>query len=105
MINKHLEEYERQIKNLNKFKHDIMRSVVTSIKTISVKPLHIGNMVYFYTEHKGEDVPAYCYKSEYEETNPTFLPIYDEDNTLEFGWSDFSECCRIFDVIENTLFK
>jgi hypothetical protein len=28
------------------------------------------------------------------------MPIYDEQGLCEFGWSDFGEVCRIFDVID-----
>lgn len=101
---RHLEAYNQQISNLDDFKRNSMNSIVSIIKTIITKPLHIGNHWFYYVEYKGREVPAYCHQRDYKEENPKFLPIYDEDNMGEFGWSDFKECCRIFDLIENKIF-
>lgn len=98
------EEYKERLNLVQYFKENTMDAVVKMIKTISVKPLHIGNHWFFYVKHKGKEVPAYCHQKDYKE-GAKFLPIYDEDNTGKFGWSDFSECCRIFDVIRKHLLK
>lgn len=103
MANMFLSDYEKRVKALENYKQAIINEVVHIIKAISVDPVIIGNMVYFYVRENGKDVPAYCYLSDYNKNNPKFLPIYDKDNTCEFGWNNFEECCRIFDVIRNTL--
>jgi hypothetical protein len=100
--------YKKHLESLTALEKSIMDSIVIAIKTISVKPLEIGNMVYYYVNDNGVEVPAYCYKGEYDRTifehkEPTFLPIYDIQGFGEYGWQDFSECCRIFDVIRNKL--
>jgi hypothetical protein len=100
--------YKKHLESLTALEKSIMDSIVIAIKTISVEPLKIGNMVYYYVEDNGVEVPAYCYRVEYgralsEHKEPTFLPIYDFQGFGEYGWQDFSECCRIFDVIRNKL--
>lgn len=110
-MEKYSDLYKKHLESLRSLEMSIMDSIVIAIKTISVKPLEIGNMVYYYVDYNGVEVPAYCYKADYDRSKfafkdpAEFLPIYDKDNTGEFGWSDFGECCRIFDVIRHTLFK
>lgn len=71
----------------------------------------IGNMLYGVTKVGDKVVPAYCYRTDYfaRKNGQTFadvaLPIWDRENTLNFGWSDFTECCRIFDMVVNRLNK
>jgi hypothetical protein len=93
------EMYETALKSVKGTRKMILAVVVMWIKAVYAKPIIIGNMVYWVTTLDGEDVPAYCYLSDFPPKDGGFLPIYDENNTGEFGWSDFSECCRIFDVI------
>lgn len=100
-MEKYSDLYKKHLESLRSLEMSIMDSIVIAIKIISVKPLAIGNMEYFYVNENGTDVPAYKYKN----SGDDFLPIYDKDNTGEFGWSDFGECCRIFDVIRYTLFN
>lgn len=102
-MEKYLEQYQQKMIAVEDFKASTLDSIVTNIKVIAVNPVHIGNMVYYYVNHNGKDVPAYCYYNDYKQGNTTFLPIYDSENTGEFGWTDFSECCRIFDVIRDRL--
>jgi hypothetical protein len=102
-MDKYLEQYQQKMIAVEDFKASTLDSIVTNIKVIAVNPVHIGNMVYYYVNHNGKDVPAYCYYNDYKQGNTTFLPIYDSENTGEFGWTDFSECCRIFDVIRDRL--
>lgn len=92
------EMYETALKSVKDTRRMILAVVATWIKAVYSKPIIIGNMVYWVIKINGEDVPAYCQLNDYK-TGGIFWPIYDEDNTGEFGWSDFSECCRIFDVI------
>ena len=92
------EMYENAVTSTIYTKKAIMNLVVMWLKAVYAKPIIIGNMVYWIVTLDGEDVPAYCYLSDFQKGGG-FLPIYDENNTGEFGWSDFSECCRIFDVI------
>ena len=102
-MEKYIDGYNKIMQQAEDYKATIMESIVSHIKTIAVHPVHIGNMVYYYVNHNGKDVPAYCYYNDYKQGNTTFLPIYDSENTGEFGWTDFSECCRIFDVIRDRL--
>ena len=97
------DQYSGILKTADEFKANAMGSVVNNIKTIATKPVQIGNHWFYYVNHNGKDVPAYCHMNDYNESNPKFLPIYNEDNTGEFGWSDFMECCRIFDLINGRL--
>ena len=99
---KHLEEYNKHLASLEEFKRGCMDSIVSMFKTVQMGSLHVGNMVYFYVKYNGRDVPAYCYESDYKK-GKGFLPIYDEENNGEFGFSDFADCCRIFDVIEEKI--
>ena len=100
---KNRELYAAALKNLEEVKHNILVSITNNIKCIAAKPIHVGNMWFYFVNYNGEDVPAYCHMNDYDPENPKFLPIYDEENTGEFGWSDFEECCRIFDMINNKL--
>ena len=96
-MKKYLEQYKKHIASVESFKQGVLSSVVVWFKAVGGVPLTIGNMVYFYVKDKnGNEVPAYCYLRDFG-TECTFHPIYDK--TGENGWSDFEECCRIFDVI------
>jgi hypothetical protein len=103
-MEKYTDIYAAALENLNEVKRIIMLSVANNLKYIATKPIIIGNMAYWVVKENGEDVPAYCYLSDYQSGKP-FLPIYDKDNTCEFGWSDFTECCRIFNMIRYKLSK
>ena len=97
----YLEQYERIKKTEDDFKKSVLNSIVSILKRVETKHLFIGNMVYYICEDEnGDEVPAYCYERDYRNGCP-FLPIYDKNNSGEYGWSDFNECCRIFDVIRN----
>lgn len=104
-MDSYLEQYKRVNQMVDNFKEATLKGIVNIIKCIETKPLHIGNHWFYYVEYKGREVPAYCHQHDYKEENPKFLPIYDEDNMGEFGWSDFEECCRIFDLIKSRIFK
>ena len=110
-MEKYQDIYTKHLESIAALKKHLMDSIVIAIKTISVKPLEIGNMVYYYVDYNGVEVPAYCYKADYDRSkfafkDPTgFLPIYDEHGTGVYGWQDFSECCKIFDMIRYTLFN
>ena len=100
----YLAAYEHANNEMKRFKDKAMEGIVGLIKVKGDKPIYIGNMIYYHMMHNGKEVPCYCYRCNY--TSPKdFRPIYDEDNTLEFGWHDFEECCRIFDVIHKELTK
>ena len=97
----YLEQYERIKKTEDEFKKSVLNDIVSILKSVGSTPLFIGNMVYYICEDEnGEDVPAYCYARDYSNSK-SFLPIYDKNNSGEYGWSDFNACCRIFDVIRN----
>ena len=96
----YLKTYNEQLKVIDNFKQQTMQAIVTLFKTVQLKPVHIGNHVFFYTQHKGKEVPAMCHAGDYR-YGRKFMPIYDEENTGEFGYTDFKECCRIFDLIYN----
>lgn len=102
-MDKYLEDYNKILQRAEDYKAYVLEAVVRYIKCVAVNPVHIGNMVYYYVNHNGKDVPAYCYYNDCKQGKTTFLPIYDSENTGEFGWADFKECCRIFDLIKDRL--
>ena len=104
-MERYTDTYAAALKNLIEVKHIIMLSVADNLKCIAAKPIHIGNSWYYVVNHNGKDVPGYCPQCDYDPSNPKFLPIYDEDNSGEFGWSNFTECCRIFNAIRDKLAK
>lgn len=93
-----VELYANALNNLNEVKHNIIVGIASNIKCIAPKPIHIGNYWFYVVNHNGEDVPAYCHQNDYCPNNPKFFPIYGR-----FGWTDFAECCRIFDLISERL--
>lgn len=93
-----VELYANALNNLNEVKHNIIVGIASNIKCIAAKPIHIGNHWFYVVNHNGEEVPGYCHQSDYDPNNPKFLPIYGI-----LGWSDFEECCRIFDLISERL--
>ena len=80
------EMYGTALKSVKDARKMILAVVAMWIKAVYAKPIIIGNMVYWIVTLDGEDVPAYCYLSDYKNGGP-FLPIYDENNTGLFGWS------------------
>lgn len=97
----YLEQYERIKKTEDEFKKSVLNDIVSILKRVETKHLLIGNMVYYICkDENGEEVPAYCYERDYR-NGEHFLPIYDQNNSGEYGWTDFNACCRIFDVIRN----
>lgn len=99
-MEKYSDIYNKQLESTKAIQRMIMDHIVAVFKVGNLEPLWIGNMVYFFFEINGVEVPVYAYFNDYQTGDFNWLPIYDEDNTGEFGWSDFSECCRIFDEIE-----
>lgn len=102
-MEKYLEQYQQKMIAVEDFKASTLDSIVTNIKVIAVNPVHIGNMVYYYVNYNGKDVPAYCYYEDWRKGKRTFYPIYDSENTGEFGWAEFANCCKIFDLILDRL--
>jgi hypothetical protein len=100
-----METYKETYQRIKKLERDFIESALTGvvniIKTIFVKPVNIGNMVYYYVEYNGREVPAYCYLSDYRKGEYKFEPIYDELGYGEFGWADFEEVARILDLIKD----
>lgn len=92
------DQYTAMLKRVDEFKANAIANVVNNIKTIATKPVHIGNHWFYVVNHNGEEVPGYCHQNDYDPNNPKFLPIYGI-----LGWSDFEECCRIFDLINGRL--
>ena len=97
------EKYHKILIAFDNAKHAIMGEIVNMIKTIACKPVHIGNMYYYYVRYGDIDVPAYCNERDYNNGYQTFMPIYDENDTGVFGWTNFEECCRIFEAIRRKL--
>ena len=100
---RNFDEYSKKLEEISRLEQEIMSRIVTMIKTIAAKPIHIGNYWYYYCEYKGKEVPAECHETDYRGDNKVFQPIYDEDETYEFGNVKFINCCRVFDVIEERL--
>ena len=71
------------------------------------KPLFVGNMVYSYQMNEdNKPIPTYCYLCDYKEGEDNkFYPIYEREGIYMYGWHDFSECCRIYDVINREIKK
>lgn len=101
----YLETYKQHLQRIDDFKKDTLKSVVTAIKTISTKPFLIGNIWIYYVTVDGVDVPAFCFSKAYHKDadEDKFYPIYDEYGKGEHSWSDFKECCIIFDKIMRRL--
>lgn len=90
-----LKHYQNIAERLEREKNNMLQEMTRQIQKHN-EPIAIGNMVYWITTYNNQIVPGYRYQND--QTN-TFLPIYDREQTFEFGWTDFNEVCRIFDVI------
>ena len=100
------EEYLLKVKKLEDFKQECLGSVVTLFTTIQLKPIEIGNMVYYICKDENDMfVPAYCYLCDYTGSESDFKPIYDKYQTCDFGWTDFNEVAKILDVIRNKIMR
>ena len=98
------EEYNRVQQRMEDFKRECLGSVSTLFTTIQLKPIEIGNMVYYICKDElGNTVPAYCYKSDYKGNEGDFKPIYDRNETHEYGWICFNDVVRILDVIRDRI--
>lgn len=98
------ERYDRLVKTEDDFFNNMSEEIVLMFKTIWLKPIHIGNHWFYYVNHEGEDVPAYCHQSNYDrfdKKHSNFLPIYDKFDTHKFGWSNKKDVVRIFDLIRD----
>ena len=99
------ETYQR-IKSIEKqFIENMLNDIVTYFKTIVLKPVIMGNIVYFYCEENNKDVPAYCYLTDYNEGRKEFKPIYDRNNTMEFGWANIECVISILDALKLKLYN
>lgn len=95
------EQYQMFLTTFEEHKKRIMDIVAVELQVISTKPLSLGNGTYWVTEYNGEEVPAY-----WDEDSKKYYPIYNDGKSdEEFGWKDFSECCRLFDAIRDKLFS
>ena len=79
----------------------IMDDVVKHIKEkLPIKVIHIGNYYYGIVEYCGHEVPAMAHDRDFKRFGQKSLkPIYDELCTNEFGFTNFLDCCRLFDLI------
>ena len=97
----YLESYKKQLEKLEVFKKGMLDEVVFFFDVLYKKPLKIGDVV-FYTccDSVGNKVPAYRYDTESE-----FKPMYDRFETMAFGWSEFSDVCKLCDKIKEVMGK
>lgn len=98
-------EYKEVRDNVKCYEHATMEKVVKMLRGVG-KPLLLGNTAYWIcNDTLGNSVPAYCERSEYIKNRnmSLFMPIYDEFKTCEYGWSEFGDCCRIFDAIKKKI--
>lgn len=101
----YLEEYSKAVQTLEAFKKSIMSGVVNLIKTIALKPIEIGNYVYYYIKNDdGEDVPAFLPTFAYDGKNTdNFVPIYNDGTKFNgsnaYGVARFEDACEHFDKI------
>lgn len=70
--------------------------IVNLFKTVWLKPIRMGNRIYYYCDYKGKEVPAY-----FDELDNDFRPIYDEDGEKLFGWADIENVVKIFDALRD----
>lgn len=102
MAMSYINDYRKLVSDTERFKKQIMDDVVAVFKTKYRKPITIGNMVYYICKDRsGNDVPAYCYKCDWDGDRKKMLPIYDSEGTHEFGWYNFDDVAKILDVIMN----
>ena len=101
----HYDYYKDCFKDVKTLKDRIESKIGLELRQYG-KHLFIGNMVYSYHMNGGKPIPTYCYKCDYKEgENNKFYPIYDRNGIYVYGWHDFRDCCRIYDVISREINK
>ena len=83
-------------KTLNNLRNAIQSLLAERLSNYG-EAIIIGNMVYGIVN----GVPAYCYFRDYATEREGFLPIWDKENSGEYGWSDFNEVAKIYDMIND----
>jgi len=87
---------------------ELQDNIETKVTEVMIKaelhlhPKTIGNLDYSVIKEGDKYVPAYRYTRN---KNGDFVPIYDREHTGEFGWYDFNECCKLFDLILRNITK
>lgn len=100
-MGKLLFQYQKKLNELEVLKEKILEDVVSTFKKTHTRPLTIGNMTYFYDrDSNGKYFPTYL-----DSVSGEFKPIYDKEETYDFGWADFDQVVRILDVINERLKK
>lgn len=91
----YVNDYVRICKLATDFEEQTDRSVGSMIKAISVTPVTIGDMVFFYEDDDdGFPVPT-CKRVDGSECFRSIRKCY----------SDYIECCRIYNLIYNKLME
>lgn len=98
-MEKYLTRYQNALKQFEEAKRQMMNEIVNLFQTLQINPIAIGNGIYYTCDDfQGRVVPAYL-----DSVSVEFKPIYDEEMTYDFGWADFDQCARLFDVIRERI--
>lgn len=98
-MEKIITQYQEKLKELEDFKQRALEDTAFVLKWVCEKPLVIGNTTYSYAkDENGNLYPTYL-----DSVSREFEPIYDKEQTFEFGWTDFDQVARILDVIRQKL--
>lgn len=98
-MEKIITKYQEKLKELEDFKQQALEDTAFVLKFVCENPLVIGNTTYSYAkDENGNLYPTYL-----DSVSGEFKPIYDKEQTFDFGWADFDQVARILDVINNRL--
>ena len=99
IMEKIITQYQKRLQELENFKQKVMEETAIIIEHVFDEPFVIGNMTYYY----GIDQNGNYYVAYLDSVSGEFKPIYDKEQTFDYGWADFEQVARILDVINNRL--
>lgn len=99
-MEKIITQYQKKLQELEEFKANALAYTADMINLhCGDKPLVIGNTSYSCELSSGGlYIPTYL-----DSVSGEFKPIYDKEQTFDYGWADFDQVARILDVINNRL--
>lgn len=94
------EHYENAKKQLEQTREQMLSEIAKRIDKYH-KYINIGNMQYYVCDdpYTHKLTPAYRYLNEHTE----FDPMYDRNQTYDYGWADFESVARLLDLISDFL--
>ena len=98
-MEKIITQFQKKLQDLEDFKEMVLEDVALSFIRLNIKKLSIGNMIYSYNA----DCSKHFYPTYLDNVSGEFKPIYDKEQTFDFGWADFGQVARIIDVINKRL--